>query len=144
MTAVMNLSIHLGAKIVMLPRFELDTVMKTIDRKKPTLFPAVPTIYTAISRHKARDEYDLSSIKFCISGGAPLPVEVKHAFEMLTGCKLVEGYGLSESSPVATCNPADGLNKSGSIGLPLPGRAEERRVGREWVRTGRSRRDPYP
>src|SRR3546814_4843452 len=74
MTAVMNLSIHLGAKIVMLPRFELDTVMKTIDRKKPTLFPAVPTIYTAINRHKARDEYDLSSIKFCISGGAPLPV----------------------------------------------------------------------
>src|SRR3546814_8512101 len=66
MTAVMNLSIHLGAKIVMLPRFELDTVMKTIDRKKPTLFPAVPTIYTAINRHKARDEYDLSSIKFCI------------------------------------------------------------------------------
>ncbi|MDR6291799.1 long-chain acyl-CoA synthetase [Inquilinus ginsengisoli] len=120
MTVVMNLSIWAGAEIIMLPRFELDTVMKTIDEKKPTLFPAVPTIYTAIANYPDRAKYDLSSLKRCISGGAPLPLEVKNAFEAATGCKLVEGYGLSESSPIATCNPLYGINKAGSIGIPLP------------------------
>ena len=67
------------------------------------------------------EKYDLSSIRYCLSGGAPLPVEVKEAFERNTGCVLVEGYGLSESSPVATANPITGVNKAGSIGLPLPG-----------------------
>jgi long-chain acyl-CoA synthetase len=121
MTAAMNLPIRLGAEIVMLPRFDLDQVMATIAKKKPTLFPAVPTIYTAINNHRHRDRYDLSSIKFCISGGAPLPVEVKTAFERNTGCRLVEGYGLSEASPVTNCNPIEGVNKTGSIGPPLPG-----------------------
>ena len=121
MTVVMNLSIRLGAEILMLPRFDLDQVMQTIHDKKPTLFPAVPTIYTAINHHKERAKYDLSSIRFCFSGGAPLPVEVKETFERNTGCVLVEGYGLSESSPVATGNPLRGVNKPGSIGLPLPG-----------------------
>jgi len=121
MTVVMNLSIKFGAEIVMLPRFDLDQVMQTIHEKKPTLFPAVPTIYTAINHHKDLAKYDLSSIRFCLSGGAPLPVEVKEAFERNTGCVLVEGYGLSESSPVATGNPLRGVNKPGSIGLPLPG-----------------------
>ncbi|HYH17683.1 MAG TPA: long-chain fatty acid--CoA ligase [Azospirillum sp.] len=121
MTVVMNLSIKFGAEIVMLPRFDLDQVMQTIHDRKPTLFPAVPTIYTAINHHKDLAKYDLSSIRFCLSGGAPLPVEVKEAFERNTGCVLVEGYGLSESSPVATGNPLRGVNKPGSIGLPLPG-----------------------
>ncbi len=121
MTSVMNLSIRIGAEIIMLPRFELDMVLQTIDKKKPTVFPAVPTIYTAINGHPKRDKYDLTSIKACLSGGAPLPIDVKQTFERLTGCKLVEGYGLSESSPVASCNPVDGVNKTGSIGLPLPG-----------------------
>ncbi|OWJ64044.1 long-chain-fatty-acid--CoA ligase [Inquilinus limosus] len=120
MTVAMNLAIWAGAEIIMLPRFELETVMKTIHDKKPTLFPAVPTIYTAIANFPERAKYDLSSLKRCISGGAPLPVEVKHAFEAATGCKLVEGYGLSESSPIATCNPLFGVNKTGSIGIPLP------------------------
>jgi long-chain acyl-CoA synthetase len=120
MTVAMNLAIWGGAEIIMLPRFELETVMKTIHEKKPTLFPAVPTIYTAIANFPERAKYDLSSVKRCISGGAPLPVEVKHAFEAATGCKLVEGYGLSEASPIATCNPLFDLNKEGSIGLPLP------------------------
>jgi long-chain acyl-CoA synthetase len=105
----------------MMPRFEIVTVLKAIDRLKPTLFPAVPTIYTAINVHPRREKHDLTSIKACISGGASLPVDVKQTFERLTGCKLVEGYGLSESSPVATCNPLDGVNKTGSIGLPVPG-----------------------
>jgi len=125
MTAVMNLSIRLGAEIVMLPRFELDAVMETIASKKPTLFPAVPTIYTAILNHPKRAQYDLSSIRMCISGGAPLPVETKNAFEKSTGCRLVEGYGLSEASPVTNCNPINGVNKPGSIGLPLPGTSIE-------------------
>src|SRR3954447_9062383 len=121
MTGVMNLSLAMGAEMVLLPRFELEQVIKLIQSKKPTLFPAVPTIYTAIVNHKDIGSYDLSSIRFCLSGGAPLPVEVKLAFESKTGCKLVEGYGLSESSPVATANPMNGVNKPGSIGIPLPG-----------------------
>jgi long-chain acyl-CoA synthetase len=121
MTAVMNFSIRAGGCIIMLPRFDLAQVVKTIHAKRPTLFPAVPTIYTAINHYKALHKYNLRSIKYCISGGAPLPVEVKHDFEKLTGCVLVEGYGLSETSPVTHCNPVEGENKAGSIGLPAPG-----------------------
>ncbi|MEJ0062224.1 MAG: long-chain fatty acid--CoA ligase [Alphaproteobacteria bacterium] len=121
LTAVLNVGIAIGAEIIMLPRFELQQAVKTIHRKRPTLFPAVPTIYTAINRLKGLGKYNLSSIRFCISGGAGLPVEVKREFEKLTGCILVEGYGLSETSPVATANPIAGENKEGSIGLPLPG-----------------------
>jgi len=121
MTAVMNLGIRIGAEIILLPRFDLNQLLKTIHSKRPTLFPAVPTIYNAIIHHPKLNKYNLRSIRECISGGGPLPVEVKHQFEKLTGCKLVEGYGLSESSPVATCNPLYGVNKTGSIGLPLPG-----------------------
>lgn len=122
MTAVMNFGLRMGAEIVLLPRFELNQVMDTLAKERITLFPAVPTIYTAINHHKRLAEYDLSSIRFCMSGGAPLPLEVKEAFERTTGCTLVEGYGLTESSPVATVNPAV-LHpaKKGSIGLPLPG-----------------------
>ena len=119
MTAVMNFTIRLAGTIIMLPRFELAQVVKTIHRKRPTLFPAVPTIYTAINHYKKLGQYDLSSIKYCISGGAPLPLEIKRDFEKLTGCTLVEGYGLSETSPVACCNPTEGENKAGSIGLPV-------------------------
>ncbi len=120
MTCVMNLTIKAGGEMILLPRFELDQVMKTIHKKRPTLFPAVPTIYTAINNHKDLAKYDLTSIKVCNSGGAPLPVEVKAKFEEISGCKLVEGYGLSESSPIATINPLDD-SRAGSIGLPIPG-----------------------
>jgi long-chain acyl-CoA synthetase len=121
MTAVMNITILIGGKLIILPRFDLKQVIKTIDKKHPTFFPAVPTIYTAINHYKGLARYNLRSVKFCISGGAPLPVEVKHDFERLTGCVVVEGYGLSETSPVACCNPMEGENKPGSIGLPVPG-----------------------
>lgn len=120
MTVAMNNSILYGIEIIALPRFNPREVLETIHKKRPTLFPAVPTIYTAISAHRDLAKYDLSSIRFCMSGGAPLPLEVKQRFERLTGCTLVEGYGLSETSPVATANPAHGVNKSGSIGMPLP------------------------
>jgi len=121
MTVVMNFSIACGAAIIMHPRFELEPVLKDITKKKPTLFPGVPTMYTAINNHPKLGDFDLSSIKFCLSGGAPLPVEVKQNFEKVSGCKLVEGYGLTESSPIATANPIHGVNKEASIGLPLPG-----------------------
>lgn len=121
MTVVMNLGIAAGAELILLPRFELEMLLKTIHKRRPTLFPGVPTIYTAINNAPTLKKYDVSSIKFCISGGAPLPVEVKHEFEKLTGCNLVEGYGLTEASPVTNCNPIGGIDKAGSIGIPLPG-----------------------
>ncbi len=121
MTAVMNLAMTTGSRMVLLPRFELEQVLQTLAREKPTIFPAVPAIYGAINEAARIDRFDLSSLKFCISGGAPLPIEIKRRFEKLTGCSLVEGYGLSECAPVAACNPLGGLNKEGSIGLPVPG-----------------------
>ena len=121
MTVVMNVAIEAAGEMILLPRFDLEEVLRTIEKKRPTLFPAVPTIFNAIENHARVDRFDLSSVKLCISGGAPLPVEVKQAFEERTGCKVVEGYGLSESAPVATCNPPHGVNKAGSIGLPFPG-----------------------
>ncbi len=122
MTAVMNLAIKLGAEIVMMfPRFNPEDAMKMIAKHKITMFPAVPTIYNMISNHPDVSKHDLSSIKVCLSGGAALPVEVKRQFESLTGCKVVEAYGLSETSPAATANPLYGLNKEGSIGIPFPG-----------------------
>lgn len=121
MTVAQNLATQMGAEIIMLPRFDLTQVMKCIAKKRPTMFPGVPTIYTAINNAPDLKKYDLSCLSICISGGAPLPVEVKNRFEDLTGCALVEGYGLTEASPVATCNPVGGLVKAGSIGLPLDG-----------------------
>ena len=121
MTAVMNFAVASGTEMILLPRYELEQTLKTLSAKKATLFPAVPTIYTAINQAPDLAKYDLSSIRYCMSGGAPLPLEVKRQFEQITGCKLVEGYGLSESSPVATCNAMTGTNKENSIGLPVPG-----------------------
>jgi long-chain acyl-CoA synthetase len=121
MTAVMNIAMTTGSQIILLPRFELDQLLTTIDRLRPTIFPGVPAIYGAINHAKKVDRYELKSLKFCISGGAPLPVEVKRRFETLTACRLVEGYGLSEASPVAICNPLLAPGKDGSIGVPLPG-----------------------
>lgn len=121
MTVGQNLSVILGAEMVLQPRFELKTVLQTIVRKKVTLFPGVPTIYTAINNSPDTTKYDLSSIDLCMSGGAPLPVEVKEKFETLTGCILVEGYGLTESSPVACVNPLDDTRRAGSIGRLVPG-----------------------
>jgi len=120
MTVAMNLSIASGAEIVMLPRFEIKSLLAAIRRKRPTTMPGVPTLFTAVYAQAAARHVDLTSIKSCISGGAPLPLEVKSKFEAATRCTLVEGYGLSETSPVVACNPLHGVNKSGSVGLPLP------------------------
>jgi len=120
MTVVMLCAFEYGAVIIMMPRFDLKECLKTIHKRKPTFFPAVPTIFTAIINSPDVKKYDLTSIKLCISGGAALPVEVKKQFEAITGCVVVEGYGLSETSPVVCTNPTVGLNKAGSIGLPMP------------------------
>lgn len=120
MTAVMNFSVAAGLEIVTLPRFDLKESLKLIHKKKVQLFPAVPAIYSAINASPLRKKYDLSSLEFCLSGGAPLPVEVKRQFEENTGCVVIEGYGLTESSPVACVNLPQGINKPASIGLPWP------------------------
>lgn len=122
MTAVMNLAVILGAEIVMMfPKFNADDAMKLIQKHKITFFPGVPTIYSLIANHPKVHKFNLRSIKACLSGGAPLPRSVKRQFEDITGCKLVEAYGLSETSPAVTCNPLYGENKEGSIGIPFPG-----------------------
>jgi long-chain acyl-CoA synthetase len=120
MTVVMNYGIWRAAELVIMPRFVLDDAMKLISKTKPTVMPGVPTLFNAIINHQKLDAYDLSSLKFCLSGGAALPLGVKNRFEKLTGCKLVEGYGLSETAPVLTSNPLFGPVKENSIGLPLP------------------------
>lgn len=121
MTVSLNLGILKGAELVLMPRFDLEDLLATVQKKKITMLPAVPTIFTAINNRPDVDGLDLSSIAMCISGGAPLPMEVKSRFETLTGCKLVEGYGLTEAAPVVACNPLWGDSRDGSIGLPLPG-----------------------
>ena len=118
-STVLSYGVRVGAALILLPRFDLDQALKTINRKKPTMMPGVPTLYNAISSHKRIDDYDLTSIKLCLSGGAPLPIEVKQAFESKAGCTIFEGYGLTEA-PVTHCNPFAGLQKEGSFGVPFP------------------------
>jgi len=120
MTAVMNLGLLLGAEILLIPRFSATEVLDVIAREKPTIFIGVPTMFSALVENRDIGKYDLTSLKFCISGGAPLPLALQSRFEEVAGCKLVEGYGLSEASPVCTVNPLNG-GKPGSAGLPLPG-----------------------
>lgn len=121
MTAVMILSVMEGYKMVLLPKFDAETTLKTIQKQRPTLFPGAPTIYIALLNHPDIHKYDLSSIDSCISGSAPLPVEVQEKFEQVTGGKVVEGYGLTETSPVTHANFLwDKPRIKGSIGVPWP------------------------
>jgi long-chain acyl-CoA synthetase len=121
MTVCMNHTIYMGGSMVLIanPRI-LDHVLKSINKHKPTLFPGVPAMYVSVINHPDVGKYDVSSIRACISGAAGLPPEVQEDFERLTGGKLVEGYGLSEATPVTHCNPIYGKRKEGSwIGLPM-------------------------
>ena len=120
MTAAMNVGFYMGSTLILVPRFDVKEVVKLIGKYKVTMFPGVPTIYVAINQYAAQHRVDLSSVEVCISGGAPLPVEVAQEFERITGGKVVEGYGLSEASPVTHANPVWGKRKFGSIGLPFP------------------------
>jgi long-chain acyl-CoA synthetase len=119
MTVCMNLGIMLGAKLVLMPRFELKRVLKTVQKEKPTLFPGVPRLYVSINESKETPKYDLRSITACLSGAAPLPAAVAEKFERITGGNLVEGYGLTETSPVTHANPVLGRRRPGTIGLPI-------------------------
>jgi long-chain acyl-CoA synthetase len=121
MTALMNFAVSLAGQMIMLPRFELKQALKLFAQMQPTIMAGVPTLFNALAKAPGLNDCTLSSLKFCISGGAPLPLEVKREFERVSGCSLVEGYGLSETSPVTHINPPDGLIKEGSIGLPVPG-----------------------
>jgi long-chain acyl-CoA synthetase len=120
MTGIMNFGLSRGLEMVLMPRFDLDEAITLIRRRRPSILPGVPTLFNAIMNHKTVTAEDLASIKYCISGGAPLPLEVKTGFEALANCAVVEGYGLSETSPVATINPIGGAVKANSIGQPLP------------------------
>jgi long-chain acyl-CoA synthetase len=120
MTVGMNLSVLVGAAMILMPRFQLEEVLKAIQKYRPTQFPGVPTMYIAICNYPDVGKYNLRSIRACISGAAALPVEVAQTFERLTGGHLVEGYGLTEASPVTHCNPIYGDRRIGSIGVPYP------------------------
>ncbi|ANU23637.1 AMP-binding protein [Planococcus donghaensis] len=120
LTTVLILSVMLGNKMVLLPKFDPETALKTINKQKPTLFPGAPTLYIGLMNHPDIAKYDLSSIEACLSGSAPLPAEVQEKFEALTGGKLVEGYGLTETSPVSHSNLVWGERTKGSVGLPYP------------------------
>jgi len=122
MTVCMNMTIYLGGKMILIPNPRvLEHVLKSINKHKPTLFPGVPAMYVSITSYPDVGKYDVSSIRACISGAAGLPPEVQEGFEKLTGGKLVEGYGLSEATPVTHCNPIYGKRKEGSwIGIPFP------------------------
>lgn len=118
---VLNRTIANGGCIAMLPRFDAGQTLKTIARVKATAMPGVPTMYQALLDHPAVDKTDFSSLRVCISGGAPLPGPVMQRFEAHSGARLVEGYGLTETSGVVSTNPYEGENRIGTIGQPLPG-----------------------
>jgi long-chain acyl-CoA synthetase len=120
MTCVMNLGIITKAQMVILPKFDPEQVLKTIHKERPTLFPGAPTMYIALLNHPDLKKYDLSSIQACISGSAALPLEVQEKFQAIISGSLVEGYGLTEASPVTHANLIYGEQMKGSIGMPWP------------------------
>ncbi len=121
MTVGMNFGIYLGAQLVIVPNPRpIDNMMQVIARERTTIFPGVPAMYIGIVNHPQVKQFDLRSIKACISGSAALPMETQEQFGVLTGGQLVEGYGLTEAAPTTHCNPIGGQRKAGSIGVPLP------------------------
>jgi long-chain acyl-CoA synthetase len=120
LTTAMNVPVSLGAAMILKPQFQVLDILKTIRKYQPTIFPGVPGMYMAINNSRGARNYGIKSIKVCLSGSAPLPVEVQEAFEKLTKGRLVEGYGLTEASPVTHANPLGEKRKVGTIGVPLP------------------------
>ena len=119
-TCVLNRTVVKGGAMVLVPRFDPGQVLATISRTKPVAFPGVPTMFQALLDHKDFGRTDWSSLRICISGGAPMPGPLREKFESATGVRLVEGYGLTESSGVVSTNPYEGLRKHGTIGQPIP------------------------
>ncbi len=120
MTIAMNLALCVASTIIMSPRFEVKSFLNILRKTKPTIFPGVPTIYVAIVNYPDVRSYDLSSIHLCVTGSSAMPLEVLRKFEEITGGAIIEGYGLTESSPVTHVNPLRGVRKPGSIGVALP------------------------
>ncbi|MBV9292917.1 MAG: AMP-binding protein [Frankiales bacterium] len=121
LTLCMLTTVLLASRLILVPRFDVDLVLDTIESERPTLFPGVPPIYHALADALRAKPSDLSSLRTCVSGAMRLPPEVQQRFEALSGATLVEGYGTTESSPATHCNPVRGPRRPGSIGLPLPG-----------------------
>ena len=134
MTSVLNGAISMGGELILHPRFEIGAVMKSLARDRPTMLHAVPTIYNAIAAAAEKSRVDISSLKVCVSGGAPLPAEVRERFQKLTGCRIIEGYGLTEASPCVSSNPPDGQVRPDSVGIAVQGTEIEIR-GLDDVRT---------
>jgi long-chain acyl-CoA synthetase len=120
-TCIQNAFLSLGASITLLPRFTPQDAFEIMQRDRVTLFAGVPTMYFAFLHHEGAEQYDTSSLRFCLAGGAPMPVEVMKAFEDKYAVAVLEGYGLSETSPVASFNMLDRPRKPGSIGYPVWG-----------------------
>ena len=121
LTVAMTSTVLLGGTLVLLPRFDLDQVFEAIDRWQPTLLPGVPPIYQALADSPKVKAHDLRSIRLCVSGAMRLPVEIAEHFTRISGATLIEGYGMTETSPCTHANPTTGPARPGSIGLPLPG-----------------------
>lgn len=107
--------------VILHPIPDIEAILNDIEKKRPTVLPGVPTLFTAIANHPKVAKVDFSSLKYCISGGAPLPIEVRERFQKITGVRVLEGYGLTETAPAATGNLRHGAYKAGSCGMPLPG-----------------------
>jgi long-chain acyl-CoA synthetase len=121
MTTVMNLAVMSGCGMLLFPKLpEWDDLLGAIQKYKATIFPGVAALYNAINNFERVQDYDLTSIRACISGAGPLPVDIQKRFEDLSGAKLIEGYGLTEASPVTHANPLYGRRKDGTIGFPVP------------------------
>lgn len=120
LTVLLNQAVYIGGTLVLHPRFDSLQVLKSIQKHKATIFPGAPTMYIAINHNPKAKQYDITSIQACVSGSASLPLEVQETFEALTGGRLIEGYGLTEASPVTHANNLWGYRKLGSIGIPFP------------------------
>ena len=121
LTVCLNATVLLAGTLVLLPRFDLDQLFDAVDRWRPTLLPGVPPLFKAVADSPHVRLHDLSSLRACVSGAMRLPVEVQAQFERVSGALLVEGYGLTETSPSTHCNPLSDRRRPGTIGLPLPG-----------------------
>jgi long-chain acyl-CoA synthetase len=121
MNAVMNLGVHLAATLILLPLPDLPMLMRAVRTERPTFFLGIPALYAAVNNYPGVEKLDLTSIKACFSGGAPLPVDVTTRFEKLTGARIAEAFGLTEASSVTHVNPRLGRHKFGSVGVPIVG-----------------------
>ncbi|MCL6621746.1 MAG: long-chain fatty acid--CoA ligase [Syntrophobacterales bacterium] len=121
LTVCLNWPVSVAAQILLLPRFEIREFLRLLRRDRPTILPGVPTLFVGLIHHPHIREVDFSCLWACVSGSAPLPAEVRESFERLTGCPILEGYGLTEASPVTHFTPFGGPRPGGSIGVPFPG-----------------------